>query len=272
MRGGLRFHGQQHVRVLSLCEEMRKACRYIGRPGTKRFGNRYWSRSSARSRPALCNTFETTPSAVRMPSIWVERQGRRASCSRIVESALIVQASVPKQAGEHGQRARCECLVDERLLAFKSFGRRTARKRIFSFARVHDLRVELGDGSQPVCPSTVESVEWLSEYKLTACRIVAQVEPIADRRGSGDDFLDDLTGSTCVHATNDHVGTAAGVSERCFAQELGTGLPTIMRVLACGRWFFSSARRDRPDPSTRSTRAGWEKICPLMSSSTPCAC
>ncbi len=76
---------------------------------------------------------------------------------------------------------RCERLVDERFLAFKSLGRRTAWQWIFSVAGVHDLRIELGHGSQSVGPSAVESIERLPKYVLATRGIVSQIKPIADR-------------------------------------------------------------------------------------------
>jgi hypothetical protein len=90
----------------------------------------------------------------------------------------MAKSAVTEESCQHGQGARRESLIDERLLAFESLDRRTTRQRIFADRFIGNLRIELGDRSQPFRLPTVPAVQRLAQNKLSARCIVSEIEPI----------------------------------------------------------------------------------------------
>jgi hypothetical protein len=94
---------------------------------------------------------------------------------------MMGERSVTEEARQHGKRAGCQHLIDERLLPFQRLDRRAAWQRIFSRRCVYNLRIEFTDRPQAFCLSAIAPVQRLTENKLAACRVVADIEPLSQR-------------------------------------------------------------------------------------------
>jgi len=91
---------------------------------------------------------------------------------------MVGEFAVSKELRKHRESTSGERLVDEGFLAIEGFGRRAARKRIFTNSLVYNLRIQFADCAQPLGLSAVARIEWLAEDELPAGRIVAEIEPI----------------------------------------------------------------------------------------------
>jgi hypothetical protein len=97
---------------------------------------------------------------------------------RIEEAAVVRELSVAEEPRQHGQRARRQSLVDERLLAVQRLDGRATGQRVFTSLGVDDLGIQFAHGAQPAGFPPVARVQWLAENELAAGGIVAEIEPI----------------------------------------------------------------------------------------------
>src|ERR1700676_5047196 len=118
------------------------------------------------------------PSLCLRPKLRIDGQRTHLSCLRVEKGAVVGQLTIAKELGKHGKSARCESLIDERLLSVQCLNRRAAWQRIFASISVDDLRVEFADRSQAVCLPAIARIERLAKNILSAGRIVTQIDLI----------------------------------------------------------------------------------------------
>ena len=75
------------------------------------------------------------------PEFWIDGQRTHLSCLRVEESTVMSELAIAKKLRQHGERARCERLIDEWLLPVQCLDGRTARQWIFPGIYIDDLRV-----------------------------------------------------------------------------------------------------------------------------------
>lgn len=114
------------------------------------------------------------------PEVGVNGEAGHLSGTSVKESAMMAESAVPEESRQHGQSARRECLVDERLLPLQRLDGGTTGQRIFASRGIGNFRVELADRSQPFCLAAVPSVERLAKDVLPAGRVVAKIKPVRD--------------------------------------------------------------------------------------------
>lgn len=93
---------------------------------------------------------------------------------------MMAEPAVAEEPRQHGQGARRESLIDERLLSFERLDRGTTGQGVFAGIRIGNLRVKLTDCSQAFGLMPVPAVEWLAQNELPARRVVAKIEPVCD--------------------------------------------------------------------------------------------
>ena len=71
-----------------------------------------------------------------------------------------------------------QCRINERLLPVESFRRTATGKVIGNGISLNNFRKKFGDGTQPQPVPSVSPVQRLTEHKLSAIRVVAEVEPV----------------------------------------------------------------------------------------------
>ena len=119
---------------------------------------------------------------------------------------MMAQPAVTEESRQHGQCARRERLVDERLLPFERLDGGTTRQRVFAGRRAGNLRIELTNGPQPFRLPAVPAIERLAQHKLPARRIVPEIEPIRDvARSLHHATLDNTPRRASVHAADEKV-------------------------------------------------------------------
>ena len=102
-------------------------------------------------------------------------------CDSVEECSVMFQLSMAKQPGDHRQSAHRERLIDERLWAVQSFNRRITGQWIFCPLHIGDIRIEFTDSTQTLRLSVIPVVRGLAKDVLTACGVVAKVEPLSKR-------------------------------------------------------------------------------------------
>ena len=112
------------------------------------------------------------------PKFGISGQRAHLASLCIEEAAVVGDPSISEETGQHGQRARRQSLVDERLLAVQRLNCGTTGQRVFTSLGVDDLGIQLAHGPQPTCLSSVARVQWLTENELAAGGIVAEIEPV----------------------------------------------------------------------------------------------
>src|SRR5579863_5698388 len=95
------------------------------------------------------------------PEVGVHWKRSHLAGSGVKESAMMDEPAVPEESRQHGQGARRERLVDERLLPFERLDRGTTRQWVFAGYGIGNLRIELGDRTQPFGFPAVPAVEGL---------------------------------------------------------------------------------------------------------------
>src|ERR1019366_595464 len=110
--------------------------------------------------------------------MWIHGERRHVSCLRVEKAAVVRGSSVKEELRQNDQCARCQVLVDERLLAVESLDGGTTGQRVFTSLGVDDLGIQLAHGPQPAGLSSVARVEWLAKNELAAGGIVAEIEPV----------------------------------------------------------------------------------------------
>ena len=86
--------------------------------------------------------------------------------------------AVAKEPRKHGERACRQHLIDEWLLPFERLCRAATGQRVLACFRIHDLRIEFRNCSEPGRGPAVRGVQRLAEHILTAACVVAEVEPV----------------------------------------------------------------------------------------------
>jgi hypothetical protein len=136
------------------------------------------------------------------------------------------ECAVVKEPRKHCERTCRQHLVDEWLLAFESLCRAATGQWILARFRIHDLRVEFRNCSEPGRAAAVCGIQRLAEYKLAAARVVAEIEPV---NGAvirpGDSGQDCLPRRPCIDTTNNQVRTRRIGSQRILVKVLGVRLP-----------------------------------------------
>lgn len=72
----------------------------------------------------------------------------------------------------------CQCWIDEGFLAVERFRRTATWETIAIAVRINDFREQLGNCTQPEPSTTVSPIQGLSEHKLPAVRVIAEVHPV----------------------------------------------------------------------------------------------
>ena len=85
--------------------------------------------------------------------VGVDDEGNDAAGFGVPESALVGDAAVAEEAGEHGERGDRQGLIDVRFLRVDRRGSAATRQWVLFL--VQHLREELGDGPQPLLTPTV---------------------------------------------------------------------------------------------------------------------
>ena len=112
------------------------------------------------------------------PKLWIDWKCAHLTTLGIEEAAVVRELSVAKEPCEHGQCARRQSLVDERLLAVQCLDGGTTGQRVFTSFSVDDLWIQLTDRAQSSGLPAIARVQWLAENELAAGGIVAEIEPV----------------------------------------------------------------------------------------------
>ena len=140
---------------------------------------------------------------------------------------MIAKPSIPEESCQHGQGARCESLIDERLLSFERFDRGATWHRILAGSQIGNLRIEFADRSQAFGLSAVPAVEGLAKNELSARRVVTKIKPICDvARFSAHASLDYGARGPRVHTPDQEIRIPIMVQpKRCLIEARRMGIP-----------------------------------------------
>ena len=137
------------------------------------------------------------------------------------------ESAVAKEPRQHCECACRQHLIDKWLLAFECLRRTATGQRVFARFRVHDLRIEFRNCSQPGRAAVVRGVQRLPEHILPAGCVVAEIEPVDSAViRSRDCGQDRLPRRSRIDTANNQVRTCRIGSQRIFVKVLGVRLPS----------------------------------------------
>jgi len=136
------------------------------------------------------------------------------------------ERAVAKEPRKHSERACRQHLIDEWLLPFECLSRAATGQRVLACLRIHDLRIEFRNCSEPGRGAPVCSVQRLAEHILAAARVVAEVEPVDGAViPTGDSRDDRLPSRPCIDTANNQVRASRIGSQRILVKVLRVRLP-----------------------------------------------
>ena len=152
--------------------------------------------------------------------VGIDDEGDHPPAFCVPKSALVGDAAVAEEAGDHGERGDRQGLVDERFLRVDRRSGAAARQRVFLLA--HHLWEQLGDNPQSFLGPFVSGIQGLTEDELASCAVVAQVEVIADAgKAPGDSCCDLPARRSRIHASHhDVIVVGVSVSPEALAREV----------------------------------------------------
>jgi hypothetical protein len=116
------------------------------------------------------------------------------------------ERAVAKEPRKHSECTCRQHLIDKWLLPFECLCRAATGQWILARFRVHDLRVEFRNCSEPSLGPAVRCVQRLAEHILADACVVAEVEPVdCAVIGPGNSGQDGLPRRPCIDTPDNQV-------------------------------------------------------------------